>query len=64
MNVINLLFATVLQGSLTDGTVFDSSYERGDPIEFGLGSGQVIKGILLFHLFVLATPSLQYLDSF
>ncbi|GMH02468.1 hypothetical protein Nepgr_004307 [Nepenthes gracilis] len=32
------------RGTLTDGTVFDSSYERGDPIEFGLGSGQVIKG--------------------
>lgn len=32
------------QGKLTDGTVFDSSYERGDPIEFELGSGQVIKG--------------------
>ncbi|CAI0426384.1 unnamed protein product, partial [Linum tenue] len=33
-----------LQGKLTDGTVFDSSFERGDPIEFELGSGQVIKG--------------------
>uniref|UniRef100_A0A0F7H0D3 peptidylprolyl isomerase n=1 Tax=Melianthus villosus TaxID=377280 RepID=A0A0F7H0D3_9ROSI len=32
------------QGKLTDGTVFDSSFERGDPIEFELGSGQVIKG--------------------
>lgn len=32
------------QGTLTDGAVFDSSYERGDPIEFKLGSGQVIKG--------------------
>ncbi|XP_031474355.1 peptidyl-prolyl cis-trans isomerase FKBP15-1-like [Nymphaea colorata] len=32
------------RGSLTDGSVFDSSYERGDPIEFELGSGQVIKG--------------------
>ncbi|KAM7521867.1 hypothetical protein LguiA_011769 [Lonicera macranthoides] len=31
-------------GKLTDGTVFDSSFERGDPIEFELGSGQVIKG--------------------
>ncbi|CAM8888314.1 unnamed protein product [Rhodiola kirilowii] len=32
------------RGQLTDGTVFDSSYERGDPFEFVLGSGQVIKG--------------------
>ncbi|XP_021749775.1 peptidyl-prolyl cis-trans isomerase FKBP15-1-like [Chenopodium quinoa] len=32
------------RGQLTDGTVFDSSFERGDPIEFQLGSGQVIKG--------------------
>ncbi|XP_073155997.1 FK506-binding protein 2-like [Henckelia pumila] len=32
------------RGKLTDGTVFDSSFERGDPIQFELGSGQVIKG--------------------
>ncbi|EYU39187.1 hypothetical protein MIMGU_mgv1a015449mg [Erythranthe guttata] len=32
------------RGKLTDGTVYDSSFERGDPIEFELGSGQVIKG--------------------
>ncbi|KAI3987383.1 hypothetical protein MKX01_042387 [Papaver californicum] len=32
------------RGSLTDGTVFDSSFERGNPIEFELGSSQVIKG--------------------
>ncbi|KAE8699557.1 Peptidyl-prolyl cis-trans isomerase FKBP2 [Hibiscus syriacus] len=32
------------RGKLIDGTVFDSSFERGDPIDFELGSGQVIKG--------------------
>ncbi|KAL4192699.1 hypothetical protein AMTRI_Chr06g195560 [Amborella trichopoda] len=32
------------RGTLTDGTVFDSSYERADPIDFELGAGQVIKG--------------------
>ena len=31
-------------GKLQDGTVFDSSVERGEPIEFTLGVGQVIKG--------------------
>jgi peptidyl-prolyl cis-trans isomerase A (cyclophilin A) len=29
---------------LADGLVFDSSYERGNPIEFPLGQGQVIPG--------------------
>ena len=32
------------KGQLIDGTVFDSSYKRNDPIEFKLGIGQVIKG--------------------
>ena len=31
-------------GKLDDGTVFDSSVERGQPIEFILGSGRVIPG--------------------
>ena len=31
-------------GRLTDGTKFDSSYDRGQPIDFPLGGGVVIKG--------------------
>jgi len=31
-------------GILTDGTEFDSSYSRGVPFQFVLGSGQVIRG--------------------
>ena len=31
-------------GKLLDGTVFDSSIERGEPISFPLGVGQVIPG--------------------
>ena len=32
------------KGQLSDGTVFDSSYKRKEPIEFKLGVGQVISG--------------------
>ena len=32
------------KGMLLDGTVFDSSFKRNQPIEFTLGIGQVIKG--------------------
>lgn len=39
-----LTFSVMWQGKLTDGTVFDSSFERDEPFEFELGSGQVIKG--------------------
>ena len=32
------------EGSLwSDGSVFDSSYDRGDPLEFSIGKGQVKK---------------------
>ncbi|MBT8304893.1 MAG: peptidylprolyl isomerase [Bacteroidia bacterium] len=32
------------KGQLVDGTIFDSSYKRNQPIDFALGIGQVIPG--------------------
>ena len=38
------LITTQYRGTLADGTVFDSSYERGKPFQCVIGSGRVIKG--------------------
>ncbi|KAK4159128.1 hypothetical protein QBC43DRAFT_327783 [Cladorrhinum sp. PSN259] len=32
------------KGTLTNGTKFDASYDRGQPLTFKVGAGQVIKG--------------------
>lgn len=58
-------------GKFADGKVFDSSYERGAPITFKLGKGQVIKGwdegISLLtegsHAKLIIPPALGYGDK-
>ena len=35
---------THYRGSFNDGTQFDSSYDRGEPLEFICGAGQMIRG--------------------
>lgn len=38
------LITTQYSGTLEDGTVFDSSYDRGKPFQCVIGTGRVIKG--------------------
>ena len=41
---VGKLCRTHYRGTLNDGTVFDSSYERGEPLEFICGMGMMIRG--------------------
>ena len=41
---VGRLCRTHYRGTLNDGTVFDSSYERGEPLEFICGVGMMIRG--------------------
>ena len=38
------LITTQYRGTLEDGRVFDSSYDRGKPFQCVIGTGRVIKG--------------------
>jgi peptidylprolyl isomerase len=58
-------------GTLTDGTKFDSSHDRDEPISFPLGQGRVIKGwdegIAMMHVgdqaILVIPPSIGYGSS-
>lgn len=58
-------------GCLTNGTLFDNSYQRGEPIEFGAGLGMMIPGfdeavLALRHgsrAYIFIPPALGYGDQ-
>ena len=59
------------RGTLEDGTEFDNSYDRGEPVTFPLGRGRVIpgweQGIALMHVGgkakLIIPPELAYGES-